>query len=386
MFMWKMFWIVLALIGILALVYFFRITGDVRPAILPPKNQPAVKVTTSEANPALKVPSEFSIGVFAQNLGGVRDLEFSPGGTLLASIPSEGKILALGQTNGKTKTKDVLKGLDRPHGMAFYNNSLFVAEEKRIVRYRWDEEELEATQDKVLFIIPAGGRHFTRSIVFDQSGRLFASLGSTCDVCNENHPFLAAVIASDSEGSNPRVFSNGLRNSVFITVNPETQEVWVTEMGRDFLGDNLPPDEINILKDGKNYGWPNCYGNKVPDRNFNPNANCADTEPPIYEIPAHSAPLGLTFINSSQFPSDWQGDLLMAYHGSWNRSSPIGYKVVRINVEGNRVLGEEDFLTGFLEGSEDIGRPVDLIFDKNGNLYISDDKSGAVYIVKLTQP
>lgn len=370
-------------------IYFSRATGNIRPAVLTPKTQPAGNVTTSGANPSLKLPSGFSIGIFAENLGGVRDLEFSPGETLLASVPSEGKIIALREKDGKAEVKDVLQGLDRPHGIAFYDGRLFVAEETQVVRYTWSEQRLEAIRDKVLFTIPAGGRHFTRSIAFDGQGQLYLSIGSTCDVCNENLPFLATVIVSDSEGKSPRVFSSGLRNSVFIAVNPETNEVWATEMGRDFLGDNLPPDEINILKNGKNYGWPNCYGNKVPDRNFNPRANkatCANSESPVYEIPAHSAPLGLTFINSSQFPAGWQGDLLVAYHGSWNRSTPVGYKIVRMNVEGNRILGEEDFLTGFMEGSEAIGRPVDLTFDKAGNLYISDDKSGAVYIVKLTQP
>lgn len=377
----KIIWIAIGVVIILGLVYLTRITGDIRPAVLPPKTQPSTDINASQANPALNVPSGFTIDLFAENVGAIRDLEFSPGGTLLASVPSDGKVIAFANKDGKTDIKEILTGLDRPHGIAFYQNKLFVAEETRVVRYFWDEEKKETTQDKILFTIPAGGRHFTRSIVFDNEGKLYISLGSTCDVCNENLPFLAAVIVSDSEGNNPRLYSKGLRNSVFITVNPATGELWGTEMGRDFLGDELPPDEVNILKEGKDYGWPNCYGNRVPDRQFNLGADCNNTEPPVYGIAAHSAPLGLVFINSSQFPADWQGDLLVAYHGSWNRSNPIGYKVVRMNVEGNKILGEEDVLTGFLEGSEVIGRPVDLIFDKAGNLYISDDKAGGIYTV-----
>ena len=151
-------------------------------------------------------------------------------------------------------------------------------------------------------------------------------------------------------------------------------------MGRDYLGDNLPPEEINIIRDGANYGWPICYGNKIHDDKFDTNQYirdpCEDSVSPIFEFPAHSAPLGLTFINSPQFLTDWQGDLLVAYHGSWNRSTPAGYKVVRMKVAGNTITGAEDFITGF---GQALARPVDLIFDSQGSLYISDDKAGVVY-------
>ncbi|MFI5205702.1 MAG: PQQ-dependent sugar dehydrogenase, partial [Candidatus Paceibacterales bacterium] len=173
----------------------------------------------------------------------------------------------------------------------------------------------------------------------------------------------------------------------FIQFNPKTGELWGTEMGRDYLGDNIPPDEINIIREGVNYGWPNCYGDRVADTSFNQDATCQFTQSPIYQIPAHSAPLGLTFINSSQFPADWQGDLLVAYHGSWNRTLPTGYKVIHMKVNGNTISGVSDFLTGFIgvgakSGADALGRPVDLTFDKSGNLFLSDDKTGDVYIIQ----
>lgn len=380
--------------------------GDIRPAILPPQTP------TVGESPDLpfQLPEGFKIGIFAPrqssgqaSLGGVRDLEFTPGGTLLASIPSSGRVVALPDKdlNGVAdEVRDVISSLDRPHGIAFYsegtssayNGNLFIAEETRVVRYRWDENTLSVTQDKILFSLPKGGRHFTRSIVFDKNGRMFVSIGSTCDVCFEKHPWLAAIIVSDSEGNNPHLWAKGLRNSVFIAINPTTGELWGTEMGRDFLGDNLPPDEINVIWEGKDYGWPICYGDKIHDNNFDPSASsgqaCRNTEAPVYEIAAHSAPLGLTFINSPQFPKEWQGDLLVAYHGSWNRSSPIGYKVVRLNVDPDSigVRGEEEFLSGFLSGSQALGRPVDVIFDKQGSLYISDDKAGVIYKIIKGQP
>jgi glucose/arabinose dehydrogenase len=216
---------------------------------------------------------------------------------------------------------------------------------------------------------------------------MYISIGSTCNVCNETPKIGGSLWISNSEGIKPQIFATGLRNAPFLTINPVTKELWATEMGRDFLGDNLPPDEINIIKKDKNYGWPLCYGNKIHDTNFDKKASnpCINTEPPLFEIPAHSAPLGIVFVDSSQFPSDWQGDLLVAYHGSWNRSTASGYKVVHMKVRGNSIVSAEDFLTGFLEGTDkDLSkaRPVDLLFDKQGNLYISDDKGGNIFIIQ----
>lgn len=317
----------------------------------------------------VKVQPDSQLTVFADKLGSPRDLEFSPEGILLVSIPNQGKVVAL------PDKKNVLTNLTRPHGLAFYQGKLFVAEETQVARYSWDKTSRSATLEKVILKLPQGGRHFTRTIVFNRQGEMFVSIGSSCDVCRETHPFLATVIISDREGTNPRVFAKGLRNAVFMSLNPNSDQVWATEMGRDFLGDDLPPDEINILKKG-DYGWPNCFGDKVPDKRFNPQlseVDCQNTQSPAFNIQAHSAPLGLTF--------DQNGDLLVAYHGSWNRSTPVGYKIVRLDVEGEKILKEEDLITSFLKDGQVLGRPVDLIFDKDGNLFISDDKAGMVYKV-----
>lgn len=299
--------------------------------------------------------------VYAKNLGNVRVLTFSPGGTLLASITSAGKIIAL------PSKKEILTGLNNPHGIAFYNGKLYVAEETKVSRYFFAENTFSAKLDKVLFSIPKGGRHFTRTIVFDKNGKMFVSIGSTCDVCIEPDPWLASVIVSDADGNNPKLFAKGLRNAVFISINPKTNELWATEMGRDWLGDNLPPDEIDIVKEGKDYGWPFCYGDRVYDKNFGQGSPdyCKNTEPPIYGIPAHSAPLGLAFQDNY---------LYVAYHGSWNRSIPTGYKIVRMTLDGNKVVSVEDFIEG--------GRPVDIVFNKQGQMFISDDRDGVIYVVK----
>ena len=154
-------------------------------------------------------------------------------------------------------------------------------------------------------------------------------------------------------------------------------------MGRDYLGDNLPPDEINLIEEGKHYGWPVCFGNRVYDRKFGQKTPefCQKTEPPVFELAAHVAPLGLVFVDSPLFPASWEGDLLVALHGSWNRTTPVGYKVVRIKMKEGKPTEMEDFITGWLKGGEVLGRPVDLTFDQQGRLYLSDDKAGVVYII-----
>lgn len=381
--------ILLVVFILLAIFTVFKISkskiGDIRPAILPSKGVTANKIT-NKVDASIKLSENFQMGIFANDLGNIRDLQFSPNGTLLASVLS-GDIVALpdkDQDGKADEKKFVLSNLTKPHGIAFYNNFLYIAEEQKVVRYKWNEDQLSAEQDKVLFELPKGGNHVTRSLVFNKNGQMYVSIGSTCNVCNENHEWYAAVITSDSDGNNPLLFAKGLRNSVFLAIHPETDEIWSADMGRDFLGDTLPPEEVNIIQENRDYGWPGCYGDKVVDRYFNPSANnlaCEGTESPVYKLPAHSAPLGLTFVNSSQFPQDWQGDLLIALHGSWNSSVPVGYKVVRLKVDGNKITGEEDFIAGFLPDNslQARGRPVDLIFAKDGSLFLSDDKSGSVY-------
>ncbi len=388
--------ILIALIVILVLFYGAALViksriGDIRPALLPqgPHKQPISSNSpqlSSSSNVPFILPGSFKAGVFAANIPNARDLEFSPDGTLLVSLTSQGKVVALPDTNGDGKADEVVEvvsRLDRPHGIAFYQGKLYIAFLTGVNRYAWNEENLSATFEKKIIDIPYNGGHFSRSLVFDKTGKLFVTIGSSCNVCDEKNEWLASVIVTDKDGSNARVFAKGLRNSVFLAMNPGTHELWAADMGRDFLGDDLPPEEINIIREGTNYGWPICYGNKVHDTNFDKNVYirnpCEDTVAPIYEFQAHSAPLGITFIQSAQFPPQWQGDLLVAYHGSWNRSIPTGFKVVRMDVEGNTVKGEEDFITGFLDGSTASGRPVDLVFDSQGSLFLSDDKAGAVY-------
>jgi glucose/arabinose dehydrogenase len=354
-----------------------------------PKAPYAISGGPSPAAP-LQVPAGYVVHVFADHLGTARDLTFSPGGTLLVSDPKSKVITALPDLNhdgAADSTQTVVTGGDNPHGLAFYDGYLYIAETGRVVRYRWNEQALSVGAGQELFKLPTPNPdHNKRTITFSGDGRMYVSVGSTCNVCRESDPRSATIMTAAADGSGARIYASGLRNAPFMAINPASKELWATEMGRDFLGDNLPPDEINIIKDGANYGWPNCYGAKVHDTSFDKNTYVADpcgsTTAPIYSVPAHNAPLGLAFVQSAQYPSEQQGDLLVAYHGSWNRSVPDGYKVVRLTVRGDTITSSTDFITGFISGRNVAARPVDVAFDQAGNLYVSDDKAGAVYIVQ----
>jgi glucose/arabinose dehydrogenase len=186
-----------------------------------------------------------------------------------------------------------------------------------------------------------------------------------------------------AEGGKESLYASGLRNAVFLALNPRTRAVWTTEMGRDMLGDDLPPDEINIIRQGANYGWPYCYGRNVHDDDFDPGNkhSCQEAVPSHIDIPAHSAPLGLAFFPETGWPPEFRNDLLVAYHGSWNRSKPTGYKIVRFRLDENGTyLGREDLVAGWLVGDDRaLGRPVDILIRPDRTIFVSDDKAGVIY-------
>jgi glucose/arabinose dehydrogenase len=335
----------------------------------------------------LKLPQGFKINVFA-TAKEPRMMTWTPGGVLLVSDMGAGDVLALPDRNhdGKAdETVKVLTGLKMPHGMAFHDGKLYVAETNRTVRYDWNEQTLKATNPQVITKTPTGG-HSTRTILFAPNGKLYLSIGSSCNVCIEKDQRRAAVVEMNPDGTGERIFAKGLRNAVGIVWNDKTNSIWTTENGRDMLGDDLPPEEINDLgKDGGDFGWPYCYGNKLANPEYKDAKRCASTIPPAVEMQAHSAPLGLAFNRGSQFPAEYKDDLFVAFHGSWNRSIPTGYKVVRIHWTNGKPQ-VEDFLTGFLpEGSKSrdglVGRPVGVLFAQDGTLFVTDDEDGTIYRV-----
>ncbi len=340
----------------------------------------------------LSAPPGFHISVFADSKAHPRMMAWSPGGVLLATSSSDGTVLAFLDPKhiGKAERVDtVLSDLDGPHGIAFHEGKLYVAEVKQVLSYDWDEQHLRASNPRVIVHLSAsGGGHMTRTILF-ANGKLYVSAGSSCNVCVEKDPHRAAVTEYNEDGSGERLFARGLRNAVGLALSPETHTIWASENGRDWLGEDLPPDEINDLGKGGDFGFPYCYGDRVPDTKFSKDASrhCANTIAPKVKLQAHSAPLGLAFYEASQFPQQYWGNLFVAFHGSWNRSVPTGYKVVRIPVDANGNAGKvEDFITGWLAPGERqkgrwSGRPVGITFGRDGDMYISDDASGAIYRV-----
>lgn len=378
------------------------------PAVLPPggdigdiieKTPPEQQNTTDFP---LRLPEGFSISVFARDLGPARVMTWDPRGNLLVSITKEGEVLALPDRNldgVADEEVSVIEGLNRPHGLLFFEGKLYIAESNQVAAYDYNEQTLRASNKEKIVDLPSGGDHFTRTIMRAPDDRLLISVGSTCNVCEESDWRRAKILVANMDGSDLKVFASGLRNAVFMTTHYATGGIWVTEMGRDFLGDDLPPDEINIVREGGNYGWPICYGKNIHDTQYDKNTYirnpCQEPfeVPSHIDLPAHSAPLGMAFVpedpstssGQAAWPEEYWYNLLVAYHGSWNRTEPTGYKVVRLKLDAQgNFLEEEDFISEWLEGSSALGRPVDILAQPGGVMYISDDHAGVIYRVAYT--
>ena len=342
-------------------------------------------VADAQGGPKLKVPPGFAIDVFADKVGSVRFMAIDPAGTLLVSEPSAGRVLALPDKNSRGKAdsvQTVVAGLDQPHGLALHEGALYVAETSRVQRFAYDPATMKATQPTLLSRLPAGGGHWTRTVVFGPDGLMYVSVGSSCNVCRESDKRRAAVLRFNADGSGETIFATGLRNAVGLAFHPTTGVLWATGNERDFRGDDVPPDYVTELREGAVHGWPDCMtvrGRVISDTSFAKGATCDKVTPPIVEIQAHSAPIGLAFYTGTQFPEEYRGSLFVAYRGSWNRSLPTGYKIVRIRLRDGQPPAVEDFATGWLEGTSAWGRPVDLVVGRDGALYLSDQGAGRIY-------
>lgn len=332
----------------------------------------------------LRVPPGFKIAVFADNLPNVRFLTLGPGNAIYASQPGPGVILKLTDVDHDGVADSIItvaKGLSDPFGIAFRGDTMYVAEERALLRF-----DPGARAPVTLMELPGGG-HSTRTILFGPDGKLYLAVGSSCNVCNESDSLRAAVTQLGPTGSAGKIFARGLRNTVGLAFNPTTGELWGGNNDRDNLGDDVPPEHINIIKAGKNYGWPQCYLPGKPNPEYG-TADCSHVEPPAITIQAHSAPLGLVFYTGNQFPREYRGDAFVTLHGSWNRSVPTGAKVVRVKVDsgGRRAVGVEDFIAGWQrpDGTR-WGRPVGLLVLPDGSLLVSDDQGGKIWRVTYGQ-
>ena len=345
--------------------------------------------TTATLDGRLRVPTGFTVGYFAENLSGVRFMAVSPDGAVYASQPGRGRVVRLADANHDGKADgvvEVVSGLSQPHGLAFHKGFLYVANTDGVVRVTLGANGVANGAPVYVNHFPGGGAHWSRTIVFGADSAMYVAIGSSCNLCVEQTPERAAVLRFNEDGSGMRVYAMGLRNAVGLAVNPQTGALWASQNERDNLSpdhENLPPEEINIVTDGADYGWPYCYGNRIPNPEYNDAARCANTVAPALALQAHSAPLGMSFLaKATTFPDNYRGDLLVAYHGSWNRDTPTGAKVVRVSVAGGKPVGVEDFITGWQKPNGDRwGRPVDVVVAADGSVLVSDDASGAIYRV-----
>ena len=338
----------------------------------------------------INLPTGFHIGIYAL-VDGVRWLEKTPQGTLYATSPTQGKVYVLPDANNDGVADEVkvfADNLPGVHGIAFHDNAIYVATEGEIIRLTDTNGDGVADKRDVLANdLPTGGGHSTRTLAFGPDGNLYVSAGSSCNVCQETNDKRAAISQYSADGKFQKVFASGLRNAVGAVFQPGTSELWATDNGRDNLGDDIPPETVYNIKEGTNYGWPFCYGDRVPDKSQNPPAGfCEKTGTPAVKMQAHSAPLGLAFYDGGKFPEQNSGDLFVGFHGSWNRSVPTGYKLVRISFKDNQPdasAGDhlvQDFATGWQTGNGDVwGRPVDPFVAPDGSLLLTDDKAGAIY-------
>ena len=384
--------LIVLLAGVGSVAYFWPNIKGLFPSLKNPPEDIVEIIDEQNANPGenmtsfpLKLPEGFKIEIFAKDLPGARAMAFDGLGNMWVSQTTLGKVTLLEMENNKVaRNIEVFKGLNNPHGLAIdpsNGTSLFIAEENKVSQVAlYSEDGLHKLVD-----LPSGGGHFTRTIAFGPDNKLYISIGSSCNVCDESDARRAAIYTMDKDGMNFKQFAKGLRNAVFFDWSPVDGSMWATENSRDLLGDNVPPDEINVIKEGANYGWPICYSNNIHDTQFdkktyirNPCMEPFET-PAKVDLQAHSAPLGLGFISEESWPEEYWYDLIVAYHGSWNRTEPTGYKLVRVKLDANgNYEGTEDFITGWLTKDGALGRPVGVLVQP-GTIYVSDDKAGVIY-------
>jgi glucose/arabinose dehydrogenase len=317
---------------------------------------PAGTASTRVASPAgqIDLPSGFGISVFAGGLDTPRNMAIGPDGQLYVAERGAGRIIRLPDINHdglSDRLQVVAVGFDSPSSLAFYKDgSLYISTPTQVFRLSQpDADGVFQKRDLVIDGLPGRQDHFTRTLLFGPDwASLFVQVGSSCNVCNESDPRRAAIMRFNADGSGAEIYARGLRNAVGITFRPGTDELWATNNGSDNLGDNRPPDTIQIVQRGQDYGWPRCHAGNIPDPQFGGPGACSGVAKPLINLQAHSAALGLTFYTGHQFPADYRGDLFVALHGSIYRSVPTGYKVVRIHFTNGQPGQAQDFASGWL--------------------------------------
>jgi glucose/arabinose dehydrogenase len=335
-----------------------------------------------------RVPEGFTVSLYASDVPRARFLRFTRAGDLLVSRPHSGDIVLLrrdangdGQHDGM---ETLIGGLARPLGLDFHRNTLFIAQSDRVSRAEFDHDRgvLTTPLKDIVTGLTDNGNHWSKTVRVGPDDRLYLAQGSTCNICEEDDERRATMMRFALDGSGGEIFATGLRNSVGFDWSPLDGGLYATDNGRDMLGDDFPPCELNRVVESGFYGWPYFNGNNEPDPDMGDDPAAGQREPiaPAFAFPAHNAPLGITFLNHPTTPAAYRNSALVALHGSWNRSTPDGYKVVSLHWN-DKGIESRDFLSGFLDDGDISGRPVDIAQGPDGAIYISDDFAGAIYRV-----
>lgn len=340
----------------------------------------------------IKLPPGFGIDVLSDDVPTARAMAISPKGVLYAgSLNGDVYALELSADNHVKARHVIASGLRTPAGVAYRNGALYVSAVSRILRFDDIDNHLDAPPKPVVIYdkLPTDNAHSWKYIAFGPDGKLYVPTGAPCNICKPDPDRYALLARMNPDGSDYEVFARGIRNTVGFDWNPLTKQLWFTDNGRDLLGDDVPDDELNNApKAGMHFGYPYCHAGDVSDPEFGAGHPCSGFTPPVAKLGAHVAALGMRFYTGSMFPAEYKGNVFIAEHGSWNRSSKVGYRVARVILGGK---GEkprmEPFAQGWLQGGDKVwGRPADVLPLPDGSLLISDDYAGAIYRVTYKHP
>ena len=343
---------------------------------------PAPAQTPAIALDKISLPPGFTIEVLAR-LDNPRQMALGADGTLFAGSMRAGKVYALKLRPGaKAEVTTIATGLQMPVGVAFHGGALYVSATDRILRFDDIERRLDAPPKPVLVTdrFPKETHHGWKFIAFGPDGKLYVPVGAPCNICEPDPDRYANLTRMNPDGSAPEVFARGIRNSVGFDWDPATRELWFTDNGRDMLGDDAPPDELDHApKAGMHFGYPYCHGGTIPDPEYGRKHACSEFTPPAQALGAHVAAIGMRFYNGTQFPPSYRGQIFIAEHGSWNRSRKAGYRVSMVRIENGKAASYQPFASGWLQGEQAWGRPADVLVAPDGALLVSDDYAGAIY-------
>ena len=339
----------------------------------------------------LRAPPGFRVEVWAEDVDDARSLALGAGGTVFVGTREAGNVYAVRDEDGDgraDRVRTIATGLEMPNGVAIRDGALYVAEVSRIIRFDDIEARLDSPPAPAVVFdrYPTEGHHGWKHIAFGPDGMLYVPVGAPCNICSPADTFFATITrlridgAGVADDSGARIFARGVRNSVGFDWHPESGELWFTDNGRDWMGDNRPPDELNRAGGvGLHFGFPHCHGRDIADPEFGDAQPCSRSQPPEAEFGAHVAALGIHFYRGAMFPAEYRGQAFVAHHGSWNRSSPSGYQLVLVRFRDGRPVGTEEFVTGWRSRYRTRGRPVALLELPDGSLLVSDDHAGAIY-------